>query len=68
MPDTDLEIRGGGGGGDHSDPPLDKGEGPVSKKIFPTFRASVWSKNKTGRGGGASPGSASEVKEKFFRP
>ena len=67
MPDTDLEIR---GGSDHPDPPLDKGGARVSKKLFSTFRASVWSKNKRGGGGGAgpSPGSATEVKEKFLRP
>ena len=37
MPDTDLQIRGGGGGG-------------VIKNLFSALRASVWSKNK---GGGA---------------
>ena len=36
MPETDLEIREGRGGG------------AVSKKIFSAPRASVWSKNKGG--------------------
>ena len=43
MPDTDLQIRGGGGG--------------CLKHFFSALRASVWSKNK---GGGDSPGSATE--------
>ena len=42
MPDTDLQIRGGGG---------------CLKHFFSALRASVWSKNK---GGGGSPGSATE--------
>ena len=44
VPDTDLKIRGGGGG--CSSRPLDKGgegEGGVFKNLF-----SVWSKNKSG--------------------
>ena len=46
VPDPDLQI---------SSRPLDKGEGgPVSKKIFSTLRASVWTKNK-GRGGRPGP-------------
>ena len=56
VPDPDFEIRGG-----RSSRPLDKGrEGLVSQKIFPALRASVWSKNRGGRGGlpGPSPGSA----------
>ena len=67
VPNPDLEIKGGGS----SSRPLDKGEGPVFKKnFFSTFRASVWSKNKRGGEGrpGPSPGSATEVKEKFHRP
>ena len=39
VPDSELEIRGGGGA--RSSRPLDKGEGAVSKKF--------WSKNKGGR-------------------
>ena len=46
MPDTDLQIRGGGGG---------RG---CLKHFFSALRASVWSKNKGG--GGGSPGSATE--------
>ena len=42
--DLDLQMREGGG---NPDP---KGGGPVSKKFFSTFWASVWSKYK---GGGA---------------
>ena len=40
--DLDLQMREGGG---HPDP---KGGGPVSKKFFSTFWASVWSKYKGG--------------------
>ena len=55
VPNPDLEIKGGAG---------------LQKKFFSTFRASVWSKNKRGGEGrpGPSPGSATEVKEKFHRP
>ena len=58
MPDTDLEIRGGGGGGDHPDPPLDKGS-PVSKNFFPLFGPQLGLKIRGGPG--PSPGSATEV-------
>ena len=44
--DLDLQMREGGG---NPDP---KGGGPVSKKFFSTFWASVWSKYK---GGGPGP-------------
>ena len=37
VPDPDLEIKGGGGGGQ---------VGTVSKKTFSALWASVWSKNK----------------------
>ena len=50
VPDPDLEIRGGGGGG-RSSRPLDSGE-RSPKKVFSALRASVWSKNK---GGGPGP-------------
>ena len=53
VPDPDFEIRGGGG---RSSRPFDKGrEGLVSQKIFSAPRASVWSKNRGGRGGPAGP-------------
>ena len=37
MPDPDLEIRWGGGGGDHPDPSLDKGGAGSPKNFFPLF-------------------------------
>ena len=60
MPDPDLKIRSGGGGG------------AVSKKIFWARRASVWSKNKGEPGSPRSPrlryatedGQASEASKK----
>ena len=47
--DPDLKIRGGGrGGGGHLDPEI---RGARSqKKFFSALWASVWSKNKGGRG------------------
>ena len=42
VPDPDLEIREGGGGG-HPDPEI---VGTPSPKFFSALRASVWSKNK----------------------
>ena len=54
MPDTDLEVGGGGG---HLDPEI-RGGGQSPKKCFSALRASVWSKNKWGeggRGGGRAP-------------
>ena len=44
--DPDLPIRGGGG----SSRSWDKGGGPVSKKVFSAFRASVWSRTRRGDG------------------
>ena len=49
MADSDLKIRGLGGGG-----AIQKGEARSHKIFFSAFRASVWSKIK----GGAPPGSA----------
>ena len=45
MPDTDLEIR--RGGGFRSSRPLDSGEGGagLQKKFFSALRVSVWAKN-----------------------
>ena len=59
VPDPDLEIMEGGGG--QSSRPLEKGGVQVSQKLFLALQASVWSKNKwgRGRGGGASPSLAS---------
>ena len=42
--DPDLQIRGEGGGGSHSDPEI-RGGG-LEKNIFSALRASVWSKTK----------------------
>ena len=50
--DPDLQIRGGGGEGGHSDPEI-RGEGGP-KFFFTAFRGSVCSKNKGG-GGGRAP-------------
>ena len=47
VPDPDLEIREGGGGG-HLDPEI-RG-GTVFKTFLSALRASVWSKNKGGPG------------------
>ena len=52
MPVPDLEIRGGG----WSPRPLDKGEGPVSKKnFFRPFGPQVGLKIRWGGGGGPGP-------------
>ena len=60
-----LEQCGGGGGGG-ARPTVVRGGGqpdpwikggPVSPKLFSVLLASVWSKNKEGRGAGPSPGS-----------
>ena len=51
MPDTDLEIR--GGGGDHPDPPLDKGGPGSPKNFFPLFGPQFGLKIRGG--GGALP-------------
>ena len=49
--DPDFEIR-----GRRSYRPLDKGRGDWSPQIsFSALRASVWSKNRGGRGGPAGP-------------
>ena len=45
MPNPDLEIRGGGGGGDRSSRPSQK-RGIPPQKIFSALQASVWSKNR----------------------
>ena len=54
LEETELQIR---EGGRHPDPEI-RGRGggvdAVSKFFFPALRASVWSKNKGGRGGGGS--------------
>ena len=50
VPDSDLELSGGGGGG-RSSRPLDKGWGRSSKKNFSALRSSVWSTNKGGTRG-----------------
>ena len=56
VPDPDFEIRlGGWGGGDHPDPSIRGGRDWSPKKFFSAFRASVWSKNRGGRGGPAGP-------------
>ena len=52
MPNPDLEIR--GGGGDHPDPPLDKGGARSPKNGFPLFGPQFGLKIK-GEGGGAGP-------------
>ena len=54
VPDPDFEIR-LGGGGDHPDPSIRGGRDWSPKKFFSAFRASVWSKNRGGRGGPAGP-------------
>ena len=45
--------KGGGGGGGHPDPEIRRGA-----VFFSALTATVWSKNKGGRGVGPSPGSA----------
>ena len=46
MAESDLQIRGeGGGGGGHPDPEIGD---PGLKNFFPALWASVWSKNKGG--------------------
>ena len=61
LEETELQIR---EGGRHPDPEI-RGRGgggvdAVSKFFFPALRASVWSKNKGGRGGGV-PGSVTAL-------
>ena len=63
LEETELQIR---EGGRHPDPEI-RGRGGgvdvVSKFFFPALRASVWSKNKGGRGGGGGgvPGSVTAL-------
>ena len=52
VPDPDLEIC-GEGWGVHPNSEI-RGGPPVSPQIFSAYRASVWSKNKVGGGGGAA--------------
>ena len=49
MADPDLQIREGGGG--HPDPEI-RGGGQSPKIFFSALRASFWSINKAGGGGG----------------
>ena len=50
--DSDLQIR-GGGGGEADITPLEKGGPGLKKNFLGALRASVWSKNKRGGGGWA---------------
>ena len=56
MADPDLQIWEVGGGEGHPDPEI---RGAQSQAL----QALVWSKNKRGRGGGVSPGSATGLTE-----
>ena len=53
--DSDLQIR-GGGGGEAVITPLEKGGPGLKKNFLGALRASVWSKNKRGGGGLGPPG------------
>ena len=59
MADPDLQIKGGGGGG-QPDPEI-RG-GPAAENFFSALWASFWSKKKGGAPGppGPSPGSATD--------
>ena len=53
VPDPDFEIR--GGRGDHPDPSIREGRDWSPQNFFSALGASVWSKNRGGRGGPAGP-------------